>query len=186
MTPATQQDFQSPPRAPPDMHILHAEGMTLEPQTAAHADAMFVVLSDPALYEYENAPPQSVKRLRERFAKLESRRSPDGAEQWLNWVIRQEEGDVIGYVQATIRSEGYAAIAYEIGSQYWGRSLARRAVEAMMDELRQHYDVRRVVAVLKGENGRSMRLLQRLAFTPAPTDVQVPLRPDEVYMHRAL
>ena len=39
------------------MNILHTPDLTLLPQTAAHAPAMFDVLSDPAIYTYENAPP---------------------------------------------------------------------------------------------------------------------------------
>jgi hypothetical protein len=30
---------------------------TLEPQVVAHAEEMFLVLSDPAIYEYEGQPP---------------------------------------------------------------------------------------------------------------------------------
>jgi ribosomal-protein-alanine N-acetyltransferase len=43
------------------MRSIRANGLTLEPQVAAHADAMFVVLSDPAIYAYENQPPKSVE-----------------------------------------------------------------------------------------------------------------------------
>ena len=35
-----------------------------------HAEEMFVVLSDPAIYEYEGEPPRSVQGLRDRFANL--------------------------------------------------------------------------------------------------------------------
>ena len=84
----------------------------LEPQTAAHAGQMFVVLGDPAIYEHENEPPPSGEWLRERFARLESRRSADGSEQWLNWVVRLPGSDPVGYVQATIHANGAAAIAY--------------------------------------------------------------------------
>ncbi|HVJ60849.1 MAG TPA: GNAT family N-acetyltransferase [Burkholderiaceae bacterium] len=70
------------------MRTLQTARLTLEPQCAAHAAAMFAVLSDPAIYEYENAPPASVDALRARYAFLEGRRSPDGSQQWLNWVAR--------------------------------------------------------------------------------------------------
>src|SRR5688572_21030626 len=94
--------------------------LTLEPQRAAHADAMFEVLSDPAIYAHENAPPKSLQSLRERYTKLETRRSGDGREQWLNWVLRQRSmGDLIGYVQATVQADGHAFIAYELGSTHW-------------------------------------------------------------------
>src|SRR6267378_8318683 len=114
------------------MRIVETESLTLEPQTAAHAEEMFVVLSDPAIYAYENKPPRSLEWLRARFTKLETRLSADGREQWLNWVIRLPTSALIGYVQATVREDGRAAIAYELSSAYWGRGLARQAVKAMI------------------------------------------------------
>lgn len=41
----------------------------LEPQVAAHASEMFDVLSDPAIYEFENEPPPSEAWLVERYAR---------------------------------------------------------------------------------------------------------------------
>jgi ribosomal-protein-alanine N-acetyltransferase len=123
------------------MRAIDARGLLLEPQTVKHAEEMFVVLSDPAIYEYENQPPVSVEWLRTRFGKLESRRSADGTEQWLNWVVRIDGGGLIGYVQATVRADGSAAIAYELSSAHWGRGLGRRAVEAMLVELVARYRV---------------------------------------------
>jgi len=140
---------------------------TLEPQVAAHADAMFVVLGDPAIYEYENEPPQSLEGLRERFAELESRRSPNGREGWFNWVIRLPSSELAGYVQATVYPDGRAAIAYELASAHWGRGLGSEAVAAMLGELATMHGVHSVSAVLKQPNRRSMRLLQRLGFVLA-------------------
>jgi RimJ/RimL family protein N-acetyltransferase len=149
------------------MRILRSGPLTLEPQTATHADEMFGVLRDPAIYEYENAPPASVDALRARYAKLESRRSGDGREQWLNWVIRMDGVGLIGYVQATLHDDGSAAIAYEMASAHWGRGLGRRATEAMVEELTDHYGVTTLFAVAKQRNFRSLRLLERLGFLRA-------------------
>jgi RimJ/RimL family protein N-acetyltransferase len=151
------------------MRTLRAEGLVLEPQTAAHAAEMFRVLADPAIYEYENAPPRSLEWLTERYAKLETRTSADGREQWLNWVIRlASAAELIGYVQATVYEDGRAAIAYELASAHWGRGHAQRAVRAMLDELAHHYRVRRYTAVGKHANRRSQRFLEKLGFTLAP------------------
>jgi ribosomal-protein-alanine N-acetyltransferase len=168
------------------LRVLATEYLTLEPQVVAHADEMFEVLSDPALYEYENGPPASLEWLRTRFAKLESRCSADGSEQWLNWVIRLPSSELVGYVQATVHEDGRAAIAYVLSSRHWGRGHASRAVRAMLDELVAHYGVRTFTAELKHENHRSMRLLERLGFQPAPPDlaVRVPVEPDEVLLFR--
>ena len=152
------------------MRALATQRLVLEPQLAAHAPEMFAVLGDPALYAYENEPPPSMEWLRARFAKLESRRSGDGGEQWLNWVIRIPASEAIGYVQATIHADGRAGIAYVLSRRHWGRGLAREAVQSMLAELAAHYGVHTFTAVLKRGNNRSMRLLERLGFEPAPPD----------------
>ena len=168
------------------MRVIKVANLSLEPQTALHAEEMFVLLSDPAIYEYENEPPRSLAWLRERFAKLESRHSADGREQWLNWVIRLPTSELIGYVQATVRADGRADIAYELASAYWGRGLAYQAVQAMIAELIENYSVRTLTAVLKGENWRSRRLLERLGFAIASAELCAAheLEPGEIMMLR--
>ncbi len=168
------------------MRSVAARTLTLEPQTAAHAAEMFEVLGDPAIYEYENAPPVSLEWLRARFAKLESRRSADGRVQWLNWVIRVPSLGLVGYVQATVRPDGAAGIAYELASAHWGKGLAREAVEAMMGELADRHGVKRFTAVAKRPNLRSTRLLERLGFVVGDEALRERLRveDDEVVMGR--
>jgi ribosomal-protein-alanine N-acetyltransferase len=170
------------------MHVITTGSFTLEPQLAAHAQEMYVVLGDPAIYQYENEPPPSLEWLRARYARLESRLSPEGHEQWLNWVIRLPTSQLIGYVQATVQSDSRAAIAYVLSSAYWGRGLARQAVETMISELVDHYRVCSLSAVLKRENQRSLRLLQRLGFSLASPGQHAELRVarDEVLMQREI
>jgi [ribosomal protein S5]-alanine N-acetyltransferase len=170
------------------MHTIEATRVTLEPQTAEHAEEMFVVLSDPAIYTYENEPPPSVQWLRTRFEKLESRRSGDGTELWLNWVVRLRSAGLIGYVQATVFPDNRALVAYEFASAHWGRGLAREAAEALIRELVEHYHVTYLTAIAKSANLRSLRLLERLGFVPAapdlPTDHE--LEPGEVLACRSV
>jgi ribosomal-protein-alanine N-acetyltransferase len=169
------------------LRIVRTAVVTLEPQLAAHAEEMFVVLADPAIYEYENEAPRSLEWLPERYRKLESRRSPDGTQQWLNWVVRMPESGLIGYVQATVHPDGRAAIAYELGSAWWGRGLARQAVQAMITELVASHGVRELTAVFKHDNLRSRRLLERLGFTPASArrHAELEVEADEALMERA-
>jgi RimJ/RimL family protein N-acetyltransferase len=169
------------------MRMLRSGPLTLEPQMASHAEEMFGVLCDPAIYEYESAPPASVDALRVRYVKLESRRSGDGREQWLNWVIRMDGVGLIGYVQATVHANGSAGIAYEIASEHWGRGHARRATEAMIEELIGRYGVTMLFAVAKQRNYRSLRLLERLGFSRAGPELFAAggVGPDEALMVRA-
>jgi RimJ/RimL family protein N-acetyltransferase len=167
------------------MRKIEAAAFTLEPQLAGHAEEMFIVLTDPAIYEFENEAPASLAWLRERYARLQSRRSPDGKEQWLNWIVRLPSGEATGYVQATIRGST-ASVGYEFGSRYWGRGLASRAVQAMLDELARSYGVCDFAAVLKARNFRSLRLLERLGFVAADPGrlASRGLEPDELLMLR--
>jgi RimJ/RimL family protein N-acetyltransferase len=158
------------PRRARRMRAVLGEGLGLEPQVAAHAEAMFAVLSDPAIYAFEGEPPRSVDWLRARFERLATRCSPDGTQQWLNWVIRLPDGSLAGFVQAGVTTDGRATIAYVLDSAHWGQGIARRAVEAMIAELVVRHGARQLFAVLKRANRRSMALLERLDFSPLPAD----------------
>ena len=166
------------------MRPVAGDGILLEPQVASHAPEMFVLLQDPAIYEYENEPPESEAWLAQRFARLESRGSPDGRETWLNWIVRLPGGEAAGYVQATIDAAGNASIAYILASRFWGRGLAGRAVEAMIGELRDRYGARVLVATLKAANLRSLRLAERLGFTRAPDPSSI--EADEIRLWRPI
>ena len=128
---------------------------------------MFRVLSDPAIYEFENEPPMSEEWLVRRYELLESRASPDGTEVWLNWVVRLPTGELAGYVQATVLASGTSCVAYELNSRYWRQGIGSSAVTAMLEELHSTYSVHTFVAVFKTANHRSIALLRRLAFSPA-------------------
>jgi RimJ/RimL family protein N-acetyltransferase len=164
------------------MRTLVTPRLVLEPQVAAHAERMYALLQDPAIYRYENEPPQSVDWLRERFSRLESRTSADGSEQWLNWVVRLRDSELRGYVQATVCEASPTAIAYVFASTWWGRGYASEAVAAMMEELAANYGIHAFSAVLKHDNLRSIRLLERLGFAQAGPDAPIACEPDEIAM----
>lgn len=153
---------------------LFTRNLWLEPLTTAHAEAMFEVLSEAALYRYlDYEPPLSVAYLRGVYQRLEARHSPDGNELWLNWVLKPGvEPDVssplIGFVQATVLPESRIAwVAYVLCSAQWGKGYAHEATEAMMQHLRSEYGVNQFLASVEAENARSIALLTRLSFEPA-------------------
>jgi RimJ/RimL family protein N-acetyltransferase len=168
------------------MNTLRAGPLTLEPQRASHAVEMFRVLSDPAIYEFENQPPRSEAWLHRRFKDLESRRSPDSSEQWLNWVVRLPSGDLAGYVQATITGGRRAFIAYELASRHWRKGIGSLAVAAVLEELERTYGVGSFVAILKTANFRSHALLARLGFSAAlpPGAPPVAGKSDETVLYK--
>src|SRR5438132_522309 len=94
------------------MHVIETGSLTLEPQTAAHAEEMFAVLSDPAIYEHENEPPPTLEWLRARFAQLVGDGCPAGG---INGCLniadqlgaRQADHPVEPLLLAVCRSPGF-------------------------------------------------------------------------------
>lgn len=172
----------------PPVRTICAGALRLEPLVAAHAAEMFVVLSDPAIYEFENEPPSSQDALAARYARLEGRSSPDGTQQWLNWIVRLPNGELAGYVQATVLEGGSAYVAYELASRHWRRGIGTSSLGAVLEELGRSFGVREAFAVLKEANYRSRGLLSKLGFALLPASRRAPWQPDpdEIVMHRLL
>lgn len=152
------------------MRTIRTNRCILEPQVAAHATAMFKVLSDPAIYEFEGIPPSSVEELAADYRRKEARTSPDGHQKWLNWVVRLPNNELAGYVQATVLESCASLIGYEFASKHWRQGIGSASVNAMLTELAQSYAVHTGVAVLKSANDRSMGLLLQLGFKPGTAE----------------
>jgi uncharacterized protein YhfF/RimJ/RimL family protein N-acetyltransferase len=155
------------------LHVI-APVVSLEPRTMAHAEALFPVLAEPALYHFiDEAPPTSVQALRDKLARSESRKSPDGTEHWLNWVVRDDTGQVAGYVQATVAANLDTHVAYAIGSAFWGQGLATEAVAQMLRLVAADHGVTRFFIMAERQNTRSVHVAMRLGFAEvAPEEAQ--------------
>jgi RimJ/RimL family protein N-acetyltransferase len=117
---------------------LSTERLTLTPLTREHAEPLFRVLSDSKLYQYTGGtPPGSADQLRAWYAQLESGRSGDGAELWLNWMLSESaSGASIGWIQATVTAH-FADIAWIVGTPWQGRGYATEAARALVSWLRR-------------------------------------------------
>ena len=110
------------------MQTLAAGELILEPLVVGHAEAMFKVLTEPELYRYLDYPsPPSIEHLRTVYAGAEARKSPDGSQLWLNWVVRRPGQPPVGYVQATVTAEASAWVGYVFSTEHWGRGYATQA-----------------------------------------------------------
>ena len=153
------------------MRLIESPAMRLEPLVAAHAEEMFETLSSPAIYDYmPGAPPPSVAALRKRYERLEMRRSGDGTQLWLNWIVRILSGRCVGFVQATIHPGTTADFAFAFAPEYWGRGIAFEACRMALGELAGQFGVGTFFATVDPRNRRSTRLLERLGFSNVPPE----------------
>jgi [ribosomal protein S5]-alanine N-acetyltransferase len=74
---------------------------------------MFAALREPAIDHYiASEQPMSVDALATRYRKLETRRSPDGVQQWLNWAIQvTAEEPFAAVIEVTIFEDDEASLA---------------------------------------------------------------------------
>ncbi|HEV3153138.1 MAG TPA: GNAT family N-acetyltransferase [Candidatus Baltobacteraceae bacterium] len=146
--------------------MLRGERVTLHPLLAEHARELFPILSDAELWRFAPRPrSKSLNEMRDAFARLESRRSNDGREHWLNWAIEEKASkNVIGFVQATVdEAISEASIAYILARNSWGAGLASDAVRAMLVHLKT-IGVARLMATVDSRNLLSIRLLESFRF----------------------
>jgi RimJ/RimL family protein N-acetyltransferase len=127
---------------------------------------MFDGLSDPVCYRYiPQDPPASVESLIIRYRQLESGRSPDGTQAWLNWALIDRDGKAHGYVQATVDMlSKEAQLAYFVFSRSQRQGYAKEALDRLIPALRETYGVAKFGAEIDTRNVASIRLVESLGF----------------------
>jgi RimJ/RimL family protein N-acetyltransferase len=146
--------------------VRTTERLRIEPLLRQHAALLYPVLQDDRIYTFiPQEPPGSVEELERRYERLEGRRSPDGLEAWLNWAVRfLSVPQYIGRLEATVRQDGTAVIAYEFCPEFWGKGYGTEACAWLVGELSANHGVSDVEAHVDTRNAASMRLLERLGF----------------------
>ncbi|HEY3188948.1 MAG TPA: GNAT family N-acetyltransferase [Solirubrobacteraceae bacterium] len=143
---------------------IHGRGVVLAPLRGSDAGELAGLLDD-ALVRDALAV-DDVDGLRRRFVAWESRRSPDGEEAWLNWVVRHRaDRRALGWVQATVRGTA-ASVAYALLPAERGAGAASDAIRALTAWLRATLDIGEVTASIAQENAASARVAHAAGFAP--------------------
>jgi RimJ/RimL family protein N-acetyltransferase len=140
---------------------------------------MAPLLDDAALHLFTGGRPLTLDDLRDRYERLARGGSPDGAQRWLNWVVRlAQTRELLGTVQATVsEQEGrfIADLAWVIAMPHQGRGYATEAASAMASWLReQGVDV--LAAHIDPRHEASMRVARALGLAPTAEVVQAEVR----------
>jgi RimJ/RimL family protein N-acetyltransferase len=145
-----------------NLEDIASERSVLVALRSADAEDLAGLLEEPHLREWLRA--DDVVELRARFAAWESRRSPDGGELWLNWVVRERaDGRALGWVQATVLGDT-ASIAYALLPAERGIGIASDAVRALIRWLHDRLGVTTVSAEIDDANAASARVAVAAGF----------------------
>jgi len=145
---------------------LETSRLLLEPLIPSHAATLHEPLSAAQLYTFiPQEPPASRESLEARYVTLSARHSPDGHDIWLNWALRRRDiGAYVGTLQATVRADRTAMLAYMVFVAFQGRGYAVEGAACVLAHLFDDYHVSVVVAEIDTRNGASIRLVEALGF----------------------
>jgi RimJ/RimL family protein N-acetyltransferase len=143
--------------------------LVVEPLTRAHAAALAGPLDDPDLHTFIGGEPLAEPALAERYEFLAARRSPDGAEVWANWALRERDtGAAVGTLQATLPSagpdHGPAEVAWVVARAAQRRGYAREAAAGLVGPL--HAGGWTVIAHIHPDHTASQRVAHALGLRP--------------------
>ena len=138
--------------------------ITVEHQTIAHSEGLFLALQDERIYEFlDEVPPKSIDAVRAVIERRQKGAPRSSGETWLNWTVFEDDV-VVGYTQATLRQDGTASLAYVLSPNVWGRSVAYTACVLTLAELEAFRSITELIADTEKQNIRSQALLERLGF----------------------
>ena len=146
------------------MEEIHGRRVVLVELRSSDAEELEALLDDPFIRGALAV--DDIEGLRRRFAAWESRRSPDGGQTWLNWVVRsRDDRRALGWAQATVQG-ATASVAYALLGAERGHGYASDAVRAVTGRLRATPGVSEVTATIAEENPASERVARAAGFTP--------------------
>jgi RimJ/RimL family protein N-acetyltransferase len=143
---------------------IELDGARLRPLRVADADALYAYLRNPAVTELTSYPVAS-RSLAE--AIIERSLSRWAAGELSKWGIAlQHDDQLVGTCGFTDYSQvhRWAELAYDLAQAHWGTGLMRQAVAAVLQWAFQLNQVDRVHALVRVDNRRSERLLERSGF----------------------
>ena len=140
----------------------------VEPLDPSHLEELAAVLLEPAVYEHIEPVPPSRHDFLLRLRRALAGPPPNCLhEQWLNFLLRDSEGAIVGRLEATVH-HGLAEVAFLIGSRYWGKGFGSAGLHWLHAELFRAAGVTDFWATTTPANERSRRLLERCGYGPSP------------------
>ena len=145
---------------------LGADRLSLRHLTAADADDIFAIFSDPEVMRYWSAVPMGT--IEEATAYIAHIHYSLRRRELFQWGISLTgSGRIIGTCTLLSVSAPHqrAEIGFAMGCDHWGRGLAREAVTTVITFAFDRLSLHRLEADVDPRNDRSLRLLERLGFS---------------------
>lgn len=147
--------------------ILTTERLVLRQPRMNEDIGFFKLRSDVEVNKYlDRAPCTSISDARDFIIKVNENTAKDLS---LYWTIALKDNDaLIGTICLFgFTEDGLCEIGYELLPEYQGRGLMKEAAEAVINYTFSQLQVTTIDAFLHKDNQPSIKLLERLSFTPS-------------------
>lgn len=140
--------------------------VTIRPLRVEDSSVMVDVLGSEKLYTHIGGGPPTHEELEARYMRQTVGVSPDGTQEWLNWIVLVGTSTMVGYVQASRPMNGTTAeIAWVIGVKWQRQGRATPAVRLMLEKLAAR-GVEDITADIHPANKASEGVARRVGMSP--------------------
>ncbi|WP_200411013.1 GNAT family N-acetyltransferase [Virgibacillus salexigens] len=146
--------------------IIETERLILREATCKDADDMYSYLSDKEVVKHMGLEPYqtSTDVLEENNWYQSIRKEGTG----IRWGITLKGKDVVigscGFLNMQPRHYR-TEIGFELSKLYWGKGIAKEALNAVMSYGYKHFELERIEALIEPLNSASQRLVEKQGFT---------------------
>jgi ribosomal-protein-alanine N-acetyltransferase len=141
--------------------ILKTERLTLRPQQAADAPALFTILSDRRAMRFWNRPAMTRLAVAEELIGEQQQAMADGLCRY--WTLVREN-ETIGSVDLSLIESGSAELGFLLRPDCWGSGFATEAVGAVIAHGFDSLGLTRLAAAVQAGNRAAVRVLEKNGF----------------------
>lgn len=141
--------------------MLKTARLTLRPQEAGDACALFRILNDAEAMRFWSRP--AIKRLEvveELIAEQQAAAASGLCRYWTAW----EDSDVIGSLDLSLIQDGSAELGFLFRRDRWGAGLASEATTAVTAFAMGPLGLTRLAAAVQADNRAAARVLEKTGF----------------------
>lgn len=148
------------------MNDLESERLILRPLVSSDADELFRIQSKGDTMHFLGGASVSAMEIRKLIERDSAQQKPVGL--GMHAVILRSSGKLIGrcgLFSAVVDANSEMEISYLIDADLTDRGLATESASILVEHLRDHLEVNRIIALISPLNVASIRVAEKLGFT---------------------
>ncbi len=151
------------------MRTIQTERLILRPFTTDDLDAIYGVLSRPAVWQYDPGKPRTFDETSDVLQRWIADYEHHGFGRFA--VVQRETNEIIGYcgLQWLLLDHGLykspeVEIFYALAPEYWGRGYMTEAAQAVIRFAFEDLKLKRIVSTALSANERSLGVMRRVGM----------------------